>query len=202
MCLQIPLRLSVPSGGEKSPQKSLTRAGLPLPLQRRVGARNQAPGAQHRAGEAQQTSFYSGLYGVTLGHQIPLVAQTFVINRYARKQTVQKLETLNKKFLRSWKFLVVFILISASGFPPELLRRSRGCFEGRLGKQLPSEHVLTQWLVLWAAEVLNKSRVHPNGRTTYEMVRVDTGPQKYNVLQEYTNVLLTYITWCLQIVTI
>ena len=55
---------------------------MPLPLQRRVGARNQAPGAQHRAGEAQQTSFYSGLYGVTLGHQIPLVAQTFVINRY------------------------------------------------------------------------------------------------------------------------
>ena len=44
---------------------------------------NQAPGAQHRAGEAQQTSFYSGLYGVTLGHQIPLVAQTFVTNRYA-----------------------------------------------------------------------------------------------------------------------
>ena len=27
-----------------------------------------------------------------------------------------------------------------------------------------------EWLVLWAADILNRTRVHASGRTTYEMV--------------------------------
>ena len=50
------------------------------------------------------------------------------------------------------------------------LRTLRSCFEHRLGQKLPGGHVLLEWLVLWAADILNRTRVHAIGRTRYEMV--------------------------------
>ena len=50
------------------------------------------------------------------------------------------------------------------------LRALKSFFEQRIGQKLPAEHVLLEWLVLWTAEILNRTRIHEGGRTTYEMI--------------------------------
>ena len=46
------------------------------------------------------------------------------------------------------------------------LRALKSCFEQRIGQKLPAEDALLEWLVLWAAEILNCTRIRASGRTT------------------------------------
>ena len=50
------------------------------------------------------------------------------------------------------------------------MRTMRSCFETRMQKKLPADHVLTNWMALWAADMMNKCNVHASGQTTHEMI--------------------------------
>ena len=50
------------------------------------------------------------------------------------------------------------------------MRTMRSCFERRMQKKLPADHVLTNWVALWAVDMMNKCHVHMNGQTTHEMI--------------------------------
>ena len=50
------------------------------------------------------------------------------------------------------------------------MRTMRSCFETRMQKKLPADHVLTNWMALWAADIMNKCNVHVSGRTTHEII--------------------------------
>ena len=48
-------------------------------------------------------------------------------------------------------------------------RTLRHYTERRFGRAIPRESPLMSWLVSWSAEVLNRFKVRPNGRTAHEM---------------------------------
>ena len=54
------------------------------------------------------------------------------------------------------------------------MRTMRSCFETRMQKKLPADNVLTNWMALWAADMMNKCHVHTNGRTTPDMITSHT----------------------------
>ena len=37
-------------------------------------------------------------------------------------------------------------------------------------KKLPADHVLTNWMALWAADMMSKCHVHTNGWTAHDMI--------------------------------
>ena len=42
-------------------------------------------------------------------------------------------------------------------------------FEEKIEKKMGLEHELSQWLAMWTGDMMNLYKVHPNGRTQYEM---------------------------------